>query len=117
MKEVYQSQEDGGAVGDTLEDMVREGVRRMLAAALDEEVNRFLGRERGSRTASWPNFRQVSRLPGPPDQAISWKGLSTTIDTSSSTSPVPSHQPSRAGPSEPSVNTPDARVRCICCYP
>ena len=30
-------------VGDTLEEMVREGARRMLAAALDEEVNGFLG--------------------------------------------------------------------------
>ena len=38
MKEVYQSQEDGGVVGDTLEDMVREGATRMLEAALDEEV-------------------------------------------------------------------------------
>ena len=50
MKQVYQSNEDAGVVGDTLEDMVREGARRMLAAALDEEVNVFLGRERYERS-------------------------------------------------------------------
>ena len=57
MKEVYQSQEDGGAVGDTLEDMVREGARRMLAAALDEEVNGFLGRERYERSDEFRGYR------------------------------------------------------------
>ena len=34
MKEVYQNEEDGNVVGDTLEDMVREGGRRMPAALL-----------------------------------------------------------------------------------
>ena len=57
MKEVYQSNEDTGVVDDTLEDMVREGARRMLAAALDEEVNGFLGRER------YELFRRVPRIP------------------------------------------------------
>ena len=36
MKEVYQSHEDVGAVGATLEDMVRERARRMPAAAVRE---------------------------------------------------------------------------------
>ena len=37
MKEVYQNEEDANVVGDTLERMVREGARRMLAAALEEK--------------------------------------------------------------------------------
>ena len=45
MKEVYQNEEDTNVVGDTLEGMVREGARRMLAAALEEEVSAFLGRD------------------------------------------------------------------------
>ena len=57
MKEVYQSNEDTGVVDDTLEDMVREGARRMLAAALDEEVNGFLGRERYERSDEFRGYR------------------------------------------------------------
>jgi transposase-like protein len=37
-------------VDDTLETIVREGARRMLAAALEEEVTAFLGRDRYERT-------------------------------------------------------------------
>ena len=37
MKEVYQNEEDGNVVGDTLEDMVREGGRRRLAPLLAVE--------------------------------------------------------------------------------
>ncbi len=44
-------------VGDTLEDMVREGARRMLAAALGEEVNGFLGRERYERSDEFRGYR------------------------------------------------------------
>ena len=43
MKQVYQNEEDTKVVGDTLEGMVREGARRMLAAALKEEVSAFPG--------------------------------------------------------------------------
>ena len=57
MKEVYQSNEDINVVGDTLEDMFREGARRMLAAALDEEVNVFLGRERYERSDEFRGYR------------------------------------------------------------
>ena len=39
MREVYQNEEDANVVDDTLEAMVREGARRMLAAALEEEVS------------------------------------------------------------------------------
>ena len=46
MREVYQNEEDANVVDDTLEAMVREGARRMLAAALEEEVSGFLGRDR-----------------------------------------------------------------------
>ena len=57
MKQVYQSQEDAGVVGDTLEEMVREGARRMLAAALDEEVKVFLGRDRYERSDEFRGYR------------------------------------------------------------
>lgn len=57
MKEVYQSNDDAGVVGDTLEEMVREGARRMLAAALDEEVSVFLGRERYGRSDEFRGYR------------------------------------------------------------
>lgn len=49
MKEVHQNKGDENAVGDALEDMVREGARGMLAASLEEEVNKFLGRGRYER--------------------------------------------------------------------
>ena len=57
MKEVYQTNEDAGVVGDTLEDMVREGARRMLAAALSEEVNGFLGREPYEHSDEFRGYR------------------------------------------------------------
>ena len=51
MREVYQSNEINEVVEDTLEAKVREGARLMLAAALEEEVSAFLGRERYERTS------------------------------------------------------------------
>lgn len=48
---------DGAAVDDTLERMVREGARRMLAAALEEEVTAFLGRERHERGKPFRGYR------------------------------------------------------------
>ena len=57
VKEVYQTNEDISVVGDTLEDMVREGGRRMLAAALSEEVNGFLGREPYERSDEFRGYR------------------------------------------------------------
>ena len=57
MKEVYQTNEDISVVGDTLEDMFREGARRMLAAALSEEVNGFLGREPYERSDEFRGYR------------------------------------------------------------
>ena len=56
MKEVYQSNEDTGVIEDTLEAKVREGARVMLAAALEEEVNSFLGPPRRA-------VRAVRRVP------------------------------------------------------
>ena len=43
MREVYQNEEEANVVDDTLEAMVREGARRMLAAALEEEVSGWAG--------------------------------------------------------------------------
>ena len=57
MKQVYQSNEDAGVVGDTLEEIVRTGARRMLATAFDEEVNIFLGRERCERSDEFRGYR------------------------------------------------------------
>ena len=57
MKEVYQREGDENVVGDTLEEMVREGARRMLAAALEEEVSGFLGRERYERGEEFRGYR------------------------------------------------------------
>ena len=50
--ELYQNEEETDVVDDTLEAMVREGARRMLAAALEEEVSSFLGRDRYGRARS-----------------------------------------------------------------
>ena len=50
MTEVYQSNDETDVVEDTLEAKVREGARLMLSAALDEEVNSFLGRDRYERS-------------------------------------------------------------------
>ena len=57
MKEVYQSNEDTGVIEDTLDSKVREGARLMLAAALDEEVNAFLGRDRYERSDKFRGYR------------------------------------------------------------
>ena len=57
MAEVYQKERNESAVGDTLEEVVREGARRMLAAALEEEVNGFLGRERYERGEEFRGYR------------------------------------------------------------
>ena len=43
MREVYQNEGNENAVRDTLEEMVREGARMILAAALEEEVSIYLG--------------------------------------------------------------------------
>ena len=57
MNEVYQSNEDTNVVEDTLEANVREGARLMLSAALDEEVNSFLGRDRYERSDEFRGYR------------------------------------------------------------
>ncbi len=57
MREVYQNEDDTNVVDGTLEEMVREGARRMLAAALEEEVSVFLGRERYERSEEFRGYR------------------------------------------------------------
>ena len=57
MKEVYQRRAGTEVVEDTLEAKVREGARLMLAAALDEEVSAFLGRERYERSEEFRGYR------------------------------------------------------------
>ena len=57
MTEVYQSKEETDVVSDTLEAKVREGARLMLAAALDEEVNAFVGRDRYERSDEFRGYR------------------------------------------------------------
>ena len=57
MREVYQTEDDTNVVDGTLEEMVREGARRMLAAALEEEVNVFPGRERYERGEEFRGYR------------------------------------------------------------
>ena len=54
MREVYQSEDDTNVVDGTLEEMVREGTRRILAAALEEDVNVFLagGAMRGAMSSA-----------------------------------------------------------------
>jgi transposase-like protein len=49
--------DDGEAIDTTLEALVREGARRMLAAALEEEVTAFLGRARHERHERGKPFR------------------------------------------------------------
>ena len=44
-------------VQDALEVYAREGARRMLAAALEEEVSAFLGRDRYQRTKTFKGYR------------------------------------------------------------
>ena len=60
MREAYRTDEQGGegsAVLDSLEAYVREGARRMLAAALEEEVPAFLGRDRYERGKPYRGYR------------------------------------------------------------
>ena len=57
MREVYQNEEDANVVEDTLETIAREGARRMLAAALEEEMNGFLGRGRYERGDEFRGYR------------------------------------------------------------
>jgi putative transposase len=60
MTEAYLSGERGGegpGVCDSLEAYVREGARRMLAAALEEEVTAFLGRGRYERGKPYRGYR------------------------------------------------------------
>lgn len=56
----YQTTEPAGeapAVDHALENIVREGARRMLAAALEEEVAAFLGRDRYERGKPFRGYR------------------------------------------------------------
>jgi len=56
----YQRTKPGDAadlIDDTLEDIVREGARHMLAAALEEEVTAFLGRDRYERGKAFRGYR------------------------------------------------------------
>ena len=55
MREVYQNEEDTNVVDDTLEAVVREGARRMLAVALEEEVSAFLVSQTVDETKNWRN--------------------------------------------------------------
>ena len=58
MREVYQNEEEANVVDDTLETTGREGARRMLAAALEEEVSGFLGRDRYERGEEFPRIQE-----------------------------------------------------------
>jgi transposase-like protein len=49
--------EQRNEVNDSLENYVREGARRMLALALEEEVNTFLGRDRYQRRQAFRGYR------------------------------------------------------------
>jgi transposase-like protein len=51
------SADERGGVDDSLEGYVREGARRMLAAALEEEVAAFLGRGRYERGKPFRGYR------------------------------------------------------------
>ncbi|MDP3063054.1 MAG: IS256 family transposase [Chloroflexota bacterium] len=51
------SEQERNEVHDALETCVREGARRMLAVALDEEVNTFLGRRRYERGKAFRGYR------------------------------------------------------------
>lgn len=69
MDEGYQSRpgcgEDGApaVVTRTLEALVREGARRMLADALEEAVTAFLGRAKGARGGPFRGSRNGSQAP------------------------------------------------------
>ena len=47
----------------TREDVVREGARRMLADALEEEVSAFLGRAKGARGGPFRGYRNGYQVP------------------------------------------------------
>ena len=57
MREVYQNEGNENVVEDMLESITREGARRMLAAALEKEVNKFLGRESYERSEEFRGYR------------------------------------------------------------
>ena len=57
MRKVYQNEGNENVVEDMLERIVSEGARRMLAAGLEEEVSRFLGRERYERGGEFRGYR------------------------------------------------------------
>src|SRR5437667_2117828 len=60
MTEAYPSEasaDEHGPVPESLEGYVREGARRMLAAALEEEVSAFLGRGRYERGKPFRGYR------------------------------------------------------------
>jgi len=57
VREVYQNEEDANVVDDALETMVGKEARRMLAAALEEEVSAFLGRDRYERDDEFRGYR------------------------------------------------------------
>lgn len=63
MKTSYQKKSQQIQTGDkaeiqqSLEDLVREGAQRMLAKALEEEVNAFLGRQRYERSKAFRGYR------------------------------------------------------------
>jgi putative transposase len=60
MSGAYRSEAQGGEGSDVLESLeayVREGARRMLAAALEEEVTGFLGRGRYERGKPYRGYR------------------------------------------------------------
>jgi transposase-like protein len=50
-------------VARTLEDLVREGARRMRADALEEEVTAFLGRAKGARGGPFRGYRNGYQAP------------------------------------------------------
>jgi putative transposase len=50
-------------IAETLEALVREGARRMLAAALEEEVTAFLGRRRYERGGDFRGYRNGTHAP------------------------------------------------------
>ena len=57
------SEGESNEVRDALEAYVREGARRMLAVALEEEVNAFLGRQRYERARAFRGYRNGYHLP------------------------------------------------------
>ncbi len=79
MREVYQTEGNENVIGDTLEEMVREGARRMLAAALDEEVSAFLGRDRYERSDEFRGYRNGYHMSRELTVGVSADGYSSQI--------------------------------------